>query len=59
MGTRAMTGWLSLVKAPQRRIKLFVGRKDFRGNTRTLAVDYRDGDVRRLSDIVDLLDRMD
>jgi hypothetical protein len=57
-GTRATTSWLSLAKAPRGRIKLIVGRKDTRGNTRTLAVDYRNGDVRRLDNLQELLDRI-
>lgn len=57
-GTQATMGWLSLAKAPRGRIKIIVGRKDTRGNARTLAVDYRDGDVGRLDDLEDLLDRV-
>lgn len=54
-GTRATIGWLSLAATPNGRMELILGRNDARGNTRTVTVDYRDGDIDRLSDLRSLL----
>lgn len=44
-GTQACESWLSIAKPPEGRLKVIVGRRDQWGNTRTLAVNYRQGDL--------------
>jgi len=50
-GTQACESWLSIAKPPQGRLKVIVGRRDRRGNTRTLATNYRQGDLSRLAQV--------
>lgn len=47
-GTQACESWLSITKPPAEGLQVIVGRRDRRGNTRTLAVNYRPLDLSRL-----------
>lgn len=50
-GTESCEGWLSIAKPPAGPLKVIIGRRDRRGNTRTLAMDYRQGDLSRLAQV--------
>jgi hypothetical protein len=48
-GTAVCESWLSIAKVPAGPVKIIVGRRDRKGNTRTWAVNYRKGDLGRLA----------
>ena len=48
-GTSLCESWLSLAKTPRGPVRIIIGRKDLKGNTRTWSVPYRKGDLSRLA----------
>lgn len=48
-GTTLCESWMSIAKVPSGPVKIIVGRRDKKGNTRTWSVDYRKGDLGRLA----------
>lgn len=55
-GTQPCESWLSIAKPPGGQLEILVGRRDRRGNTRTLAVNYRPLDFSSLVQLRDALD---
>lgn len=51
------TGWLSVYRPPGKQMKFTAGRKDLKGNTRSLTVNWRRGDAGRLYKLCSMLDQ--
>jgi len=48
-GTSLCESWISIAKVPYGPVKITVARQDKKGNTRTLSMNYRKGDLGRLA----------
>ena len=48
-GTGLCESWISIAKVPYGPVKITVARRDRKGNTRTLSMNYRKGDLGRLA----------
>ena len=54
-GGQGVSGWLTLGKPANGPVMWVLGRKDSRGNTSTMGVEYRKGDEKRLEPLVNAL----